>query len=307
MSTFFNASIELQKYKERFSAVLKGAGICVYEVDVKNQVYTFFENAEVIFQKSGKKILEEVWKFSKLPPEEYQKRVMEYFAHPDDMPTIHEAFQNIYEGKPFSYQARMKAGDTEFVWCKIDVTPIVENGETVYMVGVITDINAMKLKMDGYRAMARTDQLTGLLNKVSAEHKIMRVLKENSNETHALLLIDIDNFKAVNDTYGHTAGDEALKNFSKQLKQSFRESDILGRWGGDEFIVLLRGLESAQNLHLKLEEVLSNIESNSNVTLSIGASVYPDNARGFNELFLQADTSLYRAKESKNSYYIYQD
>ena len=307
MERSFNTSIELQKYKERFSAVLQAAKICVYEVDIKNQLYTFFENAEVIFHKSGKTILEEVWKFSKLQPEEYQKQVMAYFAHPDDVAIINEAFQNIFEGKPFSYQARMKAGDTEFVWCKIDVTPIVENGETVYMVGVITDINAMKLQMDGYRAMAKLDPLTGLFNKTATECKIARKLSENNNETHALVLIDIDSFKAVNDTYGHSKGDEVLKEFSDELKRKVRKTDILGRWGGDEFVLLLCNIGNADNLHAKLKEMLAEMNLNFGITQSIGAAIYPGHAQSFKELFIKADTSLYKAKNQKNTYCVYQE
>lgn len=303
----FGSIQELKKYKERFNVVLRAAKICVFEVDIQNQLYTFFENAEMIFEKSGEKILKEVWGFSQLPPEEYQKKVMDYFAHPEDVHTITRAFENIFAGKPCSYQARMKAGDTKFVWCKIDVVPVIENGEIVNMVGVITDINQMKLERDNYRAKSRLDPLTGLCNRSAAESKITHILKNSKDNVHALLLFDIDNFKRLNDTQGHLAGDEALRRFAGFLMSQFRKTDVIGRWGGDEFILFLRDIGDVENLYNKLDTAAENIKSGLGTTQSVGISVYPDHGRDFKTLFIKADEALYQAKKNKDAYYLYRE
>ena len=126
--------------QERFHIALKAAQICVFEVDLTHQRYTFFENAEAIYGKSGAQILSEVHAFSALPPEEYQASVSAYFAHPDDQLPIARAFHSVLQGNPASYYARMRAGDTEYVWCKVDVVPIIEEGIPARM-ELATDID----------------------------------------------------------------------------------------------------------------------------------------------------------------------
>lgn len=118
---------EAKEYKERLRIALKAAKICVFEVDLTQQLYTFFENAEDIFGVSGEAILNDVRPFGKLEPAAYQKAVSEYFSHPDDQKVIDKAFQSIFSGQTTTYEARMRAGGSDYLWCKIDVTPILEN------------------------------------------------------------------------------------------------------------------------------------------------------------------------------------
>ena len=117
---------ELKQYKERLRVAMNAAKICVFEVDLTQQLYTFFENAEVIFGVSGETILSQVQKFHSLPPEEYRRAASAYFSHPEDEGVIEAAFANILTGRPASYEARMKAGDSQFIWCRIQAIPIAE-------------------------------------------------------------------------------------------------------------------------------------------------------------------------------------
>lgn len=295
---------ESKQYKERLIIALKAAHVCIFEVDLTRQLYTFFENAEDIFGVSGQQILDDVQPFSKLSPAAYQEAVSSYFSHPDDAEAIDGAFQNVLDGKPATYQARMKAGDSEFVWCKIDVTPILEGGKPVRMVGVVTDISEMKEKTDVLMQKARIDDFTGLFNKTYSQKMVRAALTEDAQQTHALVLMDIDNFKAVNDTYGHAGGDAILLDIAARLKHSFRKTDIIGRFGGDEFILLIKNIQSVEHLRPKLLSLL-NRSTNTVYTVSIGAALFPDNATEFNELFRKADDALYHAKQEKNSYMLY--
>lgn len=297
---------ELLEYKERFKIALKMAKICVFEVDLTRQLYTFFENAEDIYGISGESILQDVQPYSMLTPDEYQKAVSEYFSHEDDADVINKAFMNIFNGKPATYQARMKAGKTAYKWCKIDVTPIMQGDKPVRMIGVVADISDMKAKTELLEDKTRLDMFTGLYNKQYSEEVIENVICKEGNQKHALILFDLDNFKAINDTHGHAAGDEVLKSVSQNLKKIFRKTDIIGRFGGDEFVILLRNIEDTEFLVSKLEKLL-NMDNHYMVSKSIGVAIFPDNAVEFDELVKKADIALYQSKRSKNTYTTYSE
>lgn len=286
-------------YKNRLTVALKAAKICIYEVDLTRQLYTFFENAEMIFGISGEEILKTVQPYSSLSPSEYREAVSAYFAHPDDEETIAHAFENILAGHSVSYTARMRVGDGQYIWCKLDVTPIVENGRPVRMIGIITDISDMRRQKEQLEQKANLDGFTGLWNKPTSITLIKEALEQEPNGRHALLLTDIDNFKHFNDTYGHLRGDEVIAATARHFADIFNDGSMVGRFGGDEFIVFIRNVlnmdileEQARNMTRVEYEAYSS-------TNSVGISLYPDNGISFEELFEQADQALYRAKEKR--------
>ena len=132
-----DAAVDLIHYKERLHLALKTAHICVFEVDLRNQLYTFFDNSEDIFGVSDDVILSDVASFAKLSPEEYRRAATNYFSHPDDAQVIANAFKEIFAGHHTSYEARMKAGNSKFTWCRLDLQPILANGVPVRMIGAI--------------------------------------------------------------------------------------------------------------------------------------------------------------------------
>lgn len=292
-------------YRDRLSAALKAARICIFEVDLEKQLYTFMENAEAIFGKSSEAIMKDVRAFSRLSNEEYRAAASYYFVHPDYHQAVSEAFQSIFAGRPTSYEARMRAGDTDYVWCKVDVTPVLEGGFPSRMIGVITDINDLKLQADSYKEALSVDMLTGLLNKVSAEARIKDILRKNGGGDYALLLMDLDDFKSINDRYGHQAGDAVLIQAAEELKERFGEKDIIGRWGGDEFIVFVRlGNAGAALLEEWMDKLIAGALCHG-ATKSVGAALYPGHAKDFDRLFAMADTALYKAKEEKGTFRIF--
>lgn len=288
---------EWKQYKERLSVALKAAKICVFEVDLQRQLYTFFENAEAIFGVSGDKILSDVQPFSKLKPEEYRLQVSNYFSHPEDAEVIEKAFASIFHGRSITYEARMRAGSSDFVWCSINVTPIMEDGRPVKMIGVITDITDVKEKTDSLKEAARLDAFTGLYNKSYAMSAIKKALRGSPSRPYALILLDIDNFKNFNDTYGHHEGDKILQAVSDRLKSSFGPNDIIGRFGGDEFIVLVREGSNDQRLRNQLDGLKRYEIDHFICTVSMGVSFYPQDAAEFEILFRKADQALYRMKK----------
>lgn len=298
---------EKDLYRQRLNIALKASKICVFEVDIPNQLYTFFENSEDIFGVSGDIILKDVKPYSLLSPKDYQEAVSAYFSHPDDFEVIDKAFQCIFRGEATTYEARMRAGGSDYIWCKLDVTPIVENGVTTKMIGVITDISKMKTRNDDLEKEAHLDDFTGLLNKKYAFSQINELLKNYPDQNHALVLIDIDNFKKCNDTLGHEFGDYIINHVAKNLQNCFRKEDVVGRFGGDEFILFIKDIPNQKWLEEKLSEHTSFEVNQYQGSCSLGIALYPQDHSEFAELFRKADKALYHAKLKKATFVFYEE
>ncbi|SEK32088.1 diguanylate cyclase (GGDEF) domain-containing protein [Butyrivibrio sp. ob235] len=162
---------------------------------------------------------------------------------------------------------------------------------------------------------ATIDGLTGFLNKSAVNEKLLSVCKDTDG---ALMILDIDNFKKVNDLYGHDKGDLVLKAFSDIIKTNTREQDIIGRIGGDEFVIFLKnfkgenGISSLndrinQQLAVKMHELVGDTLP-FNTGVSIGVSFIPNDGRDYDLLFRKADTALYQVKQhGKHGYNIFSD
>ncbi|MCR5267298.1 MAG: GGDEF domain-containing protein [Lachnospiraceae bacterium] len=163
---------------------------------------------------------------------------------------------------------------------------------------------------------AQTDLLTDLLNKKATEEKIKEYLAEDGKDkTSMMFILDIDNFKNINDTMGHAFGDEVIATLGKQLRAEFRVNDIVGRTGGDEFTIFLKDLKDDNLLKSEANRVLG-IFKNFKVgeytkyfaTASIGVSIYPQDADSFEGLYKAADQALYKAKNrGKNQMAFYKE
>lgn len=159
--------------------------------------------------------------------------------------------------------------------------------------------------------ISQNDGLTGLYNKTAAEKAIRNYTFYNTkNSSNVLIMIDVDNFKYFNDKFGHMAGDEVLKHVAASLKNAFRSDDIVCRWGGDEFMVMMKGITSARVVRSRLERLrlfmkdLEEEEMHLNVTLSIGAAIMRQ-GESFDELFQRTDELLYQVKrDGRNDFRI---
>lgn len=165
------------------------------------------------------------------------------------------------------------------------------------------------------REKADTDLLTGLNNKLATERKIKSYMEENPNSLAMMFVLDIDNFKKINDTMGHVFGDEVLRNLGRQVGSVFRATDIIGRTGGDEFTIFLKFLKDDSNT-LKEAQKLANFFKDFTTgeyvkytaTASIGAAVFPAHGSDFESLYKSADKALYKAKQrGKNQLAFYDD
>ena len=163
--------------------------------------------------------------------------------------------------------------------------------------------------------LAFTDELTGLANRKQFETTLDSIEQQarRSGDNFALVYLDLDNFKSINDTYGHSAGDKVLRDVAAMLKSRVRETDMVARWGGDEFVVLLTNLQqsvSVSGICEKLIAGIAELEAPKKVQLgaSIGVALYPADAQTVDELHHCADSALYAAKSAgKNRFKTYSD
>ncbi len=172
----------------------------------------------------------------------------------------------------------------------------------------------LQARNESLKVKAENDLLTGLYNKMTSERAISEYLSnEGKAGRHALFIIDLDDFKGINDELGHIYGDKALTEVANAIDHCLRTTDIKGRIGGDEFIVLLKNISSNEDATHKAAEIcywLKKIrlskESPCKVSGTIGISIYPYHAENFKDLFVMADKAMYFAKKhEKGSYYLY--
>jgi len=200
-------------------------------------------------------------------------------------------------GKVVDIETRVGTGASA-KWFRLIAEPV---GDDVAMTFVdITDRKAKEKKME---SIARSDPLTGVLNRRGFEHLAATRLKESADDaTGALLFIDLNNFKQINDQYGHEIGDQLLTVAAKRLQKSLRSCDVVGRPGGDEFVALVPDVEAevAEHLAARLTKALEQIYLIDGKELwcaaSIGLALYPEHANTLTGLLRAADAAMYRAK-----------
>ncbi len=216
----------------------------------------------------------------------------------------------------FEEEIHLKDPNGENVWylCRSNIIRD-DSGTPVRTVGRLIDVTQHKIKIDELSELAQRDQLTGLYNKTATEHLITEILKQRKlqEEKCALMIIDIDNFKDINDYFGHLYGDVVLNGLAEVLPPLFRSDDIIGRVGGDEFFIFLKNYNSTELLKAKAKAICSLFSKTYkegdvavNISASIGIALCPEHGEEFSELYTKADMALYNAKaKGKNSYSFY--
>jgi len=190
-------------------------------------------------------------------------------------------------------------------------------GNSRYFIGIVRDITERKLVEQQLAHFAHHDYLTGLPNRIlflnSLENLIL--LAKRNHYKVATLFLDLDGFKQINDTLGHSAGDQLLQEVAKRLREVIRASDVVARVGGDEFTFALNNIGSDQNAALMANKIIASLAvpfdlngRRYQVGGSIGVSIYPDDAEDIEKLIMQADAAMYLAKQSgKNTCRFYRD
>lgn len=186
--------------------------------------------------------------------------------------------------------------------------------ETVQAISALLSTVLVYQRLEAADKKAQLDPLTSLYNRDAFETRvtsILRNLKENDDKA-AFLMIDFDNFKEVNDTYGHMQGDIALKTLATTLRNNYRSTDIVARFGGDEFAVFCPSLNKIEEVTIPVERLMKlwrdkifyvGNQEEYHATLSIGISVFPDDGSDYQELYQRADSALYASKQDGRDRY----
>lgn len=196
---------------------------------------------------------------------------------------------------------------------EVSSKPIEINGELIQM-HIIRDISDRKKVEEKIKYFADYDALTGIYNRGFLMYQFRKTLKNaaESNLRFAVLLFDIDKFKFINDTYGHNAGDEVIKEVAKRLSKAVRKTDIIGRLGGDEFLVVQPIIRDSTDPFILSKRILDMVARPlvwENITfdirISIGISIYPDSSDNIKGLMKRADSAMYYVKQHGGNSYNY--
>lgn len=210
------------------------------------------------------------------------------------------------------YDFMMSRDGIQYYWMRITARIFTwKEDASIRMFTYHQNIDAQKLQEKKLMESMEMDSLSLLFNKAATQDKITRILKEKPDERHAFFILDMDDFKKVNDTFGHAIGDKVIADFAKRLKQSFSNQDIVGRIGGDEFVVFLSA-SSEEWIHRKAERLIKQLHYefqdghvHCQISSSIGIAIAPEAGMDFDTLYKKADIALYQAKaEGKGTYVI---
>jgi diguanylate cyclase (GGDEF)-like protein len=220
----------------------------------------------------------------------------------------------VMDHTPYDLELQMRTLKGNDKWIRTIGTPAIENGEVIRIRGSMQDVTAQKTAQDQAKWLAHFDALTGLPNRLllndRAQHAIS--IADRKNTSVAVMLLDLDHFKNINDTLGHSVGDTLLVEIASRMRSITRYGDTLSRQGGDEFVILLPDADVDGAIHFaeKVTHIISQVyqieDHDLTVTPSIGIAMYPMDGKDFQTLFQAADVAMYRAKDDgRNCYRFY--
>lgn len=231
-------------------------------------------------------------------------------VHPDDLPSLIQAQKHAIQSPDnvgFSAEFRIRKIDGSWVWLRSRGRVVERDaqGRAIRLAGTDVDISLRKATEERLRQLAEYDHLTGLPNRTLFHDRLGQALQraQRHEQVLAVMFLDIDHFKRVNDTLGHAAGDELLKGFSARLRDGVRKSDTVARLAGDEFTIILEelcdaadALAVAQSLIESIRRPLAVGAAELKVTISVGIAVWAHGVIDGPSLLRYADTALYEAK-----------
>jgi len=289
--------------QERLLALIRNSDDDLFEYDYEEDILKLFNKNVLLKDSFGES------RWLKFPDFSKNMKTRKMF-HPEDENKIALIIANPGDGR---IQVRMKGIDDQFFrWQEIQYNTLSdEQGNTVGLVGNIHDINELKASSIEFKNKSLRDSLTNLYNNASIKEIVEEYFRcDGKEKTNALLILDLDDFKNVNDSYGHRFGDRVLITTSRILDETFGENDITARIGGDEFLVFCKDILDMSSVNEKIKNLFKNFENNPVgeeekyiIKASVGIAVSPQDGTGFKRLFDKADRNMYKVKRSgKNSY-----
>ena len=226
-----------------------------------------------------------------------------------------ELWQTISNGKSWHGEIKNRKKNGELFWENAHIAPVHnESGDVCHYLAVREDISLRKQQDEQILHQAHFDTLTDLPNRFLSLDRLSQLINEarRNSELVAVLFLDLDDFKKINDTLGHDIGDKLLVEAAERLRSEIRSGDTVGRLGGDEFIVLLGDFSDAADIIPVVENLLNRFRNSFKIdgrelilTASIGIAIYPDDGNSASELLRNADSAMYCSKDDGRNTYSY--
>lgn len=298
------AEEELRLSIERYKIILDQSSDIIFEWNIITDEVQYSQNWYRLFKcnPTEKNVS------ANLCDESYNSRI-----HPDDRIKMKQMIQNILNGQVYTEgNIRIKNNLDVYLWCRFKMTTIFDKVHNpIKVVGVIFNVDEEIRQSQTLLKMAQEDSLTKTYNRLAAQNIIIDMLENHDITKAFMIIIDLDDFKNINDTKGHLFGDVVLSEVATIMKKSFRANAVVSRVGGDEFLVFmieeLNAVLKAIDEFVKEVKLLScNKELTAPVSCSIGIACFSEDGTQYNDLFYKADQSLYYAKKKgKNRYALY--
>lgn len=305
---------QLRLSEARFRIATQASRAAVFEFDLRNNRYVHIENAESIFGQSSSEVICALADLHTHIPHATREDVLRHWYHPDDVPLLLQALDEMQCNGSSECEARLRQADDSYLWCKLyqALVGTQADGDSFHSIGYMVNNDAQHKQTERLLREAQSDPLTGLLNKNAIRTAIEETLSCFPAQAHALLVLDVDNFKGVNDSLGHLFGDAVLMETSSKLRRLFRHDSLVGRIGGDEFLVLIEGDFSPEQAAYRAAELCrlfrhtyTGEKADYSVSCSVGiALAVPGD--DFDSLFAKADAAMYQAKaDGKDRFILY--
>lgn len=304
--TYRRLEIEHRRIQQ-FYRVLLSETVAFAEVDLESgnlkSIGGLWSSYEQEYHRHSEKFIDFMLdKFSEYLPEEDWERIHDY-RYPEKWDMM---FEQGDACRRFTYR-RMISGHLRWVElvCHLFRENITQN---VYALFYLKDIHSQKEREMLQIEAATQDPLTRVLNRSAFKKEVCQYVSTARQEIcGALILLDVDNFKNINDQMGHLVGDKALKDFADLIQSTFRQTDIVGRLGGDEFLVFVKGAQPIESLNSRIEQLLQKFRNNPglSMTSSIGITFVNKEEFDYKEWLRQADVALYQTKKNGKDGYCY--
>ena len=290
---------------------------CMFEFDLKARKFLIVKNTgdSAESDNTEKQVLEKLSGFITDSIAKKNDSSLDRYFHEDDLPAVQKALTELKRAGRTVFQGRLHTSDGDYHWYRFYMAVVFDDKRQIKRVlGNVLDINDTQNKFARMQHKAERDPLTGIYNRAVFEKYVNEVLADSSKRQHAFFLLDIDDFKNVNDSRGHAFGDTVLCELTANLERSFRSSDLLGRIGGDEFAVLMCDITSMENALVKAGQICSLYTKGAakeglKISCSIGmVFCESDDGAAFDDLYQKADSALYKAKgKGKNVFVVFDE
>lgn len=236
------------------------------------------------------------------------------FIHPEDHAVVQKNLQLLLvTRKHCTMELRMRHIDGHYVWMEVVASPVIERGRVINIITISRDISERYSMQEALKQMAYYDHLSGLPNRRAFDDRLQDLIDTEGQESSlALLLVDGNQFKQINDTYGHDAGDAVIVEMAKRLSTSVRQNDLVARLGGDEIGILLEQICTHDQIEAIIDRITEAFKepflykhATIPIEIALGIALYPQDAQDKKALFIAADNALYESKKTRATCHTY--